>query len=313
MRKVLAAAAVMVLSSTVAFAAADAPVIDAVKSGNVEAVRALLQKRADVNLAEADGMTALHWAARNNDLASARLLLRAGANTKATTRYGVTPLALAAQNGSAPMLDLLLKGGADANAALPEGETALMTAARTGSAASIKVLASHGANVNVHENWMGESALSWAAAENHTDAVKALIELGADVNKKSKVLSFPEFKWTTSGMVSTALPRGGWTPLMHAARQGALEAGKALAESPQIDLNIVDPDGTTALVVAIINAHYDFAAMLLDKGADPNVADSTGHGGALLPRRHAHARRHAGASGAEAGRYDRRRGACSRS
>src|SRR6185436_20350792 len=116
MRKVLAAAAVMVLSSTVAFAAG-APVIDAVKSGNVEAVRVALQKRADVNLAEADGMTALHWAARNNDLASARLLLRAGANTKATTRYGVTPLALAAQNGSAQMLDLLLKGGAHAGGA----------------------------------------------------------------------------------------------------------------------------------------------------------------------------------------------------
>ena len=241
-------------------------------------------------------MTALHWAARNNDLASARLLLRAGANTKATTRYGVTPLALAAQNGSAPMLDLLLKGGADANATLPEGETALMTAARTGSAASIKVLASHGANVNVHENWMGESAISWAAAENHTDAVKALIELGADVNKKSKVLSFPEFKWTTSGMVSTALPRGGWTPLMHAARQGALEAGKALAESPQIDLNIVDPDGTTALVVAIINAHYDFAADAARQGRQSQRGRQHRHCGALLPRRHAHARRHAGAS-----------------
>ena len=105
---------------------------------------------------------------------------------------------------------------------------------------------------------------------------RALIELGADVNAKSKVLSFPEFKWSTSGMVSTALPRGGWTPLMHAARQGALEAGTALAEAPQVDLNVVDPDGTTALVVAIINAHYDFAAMLLDKGADPNVADTTG-------------------------------------
>jgi ankyrin repeat protein len=63
---------------------------------------------------------------------------------------------------------------------------------------------------------------------------------------------------------------------MHAARQGALEAGEAIAGSPQIDLNVVDPDGTTALVVAIINAHYDFASMLLDKGADPNVADSTG-------------------------------------
>jgi ankyrin repeat protein len=209
-------------------------------------------------------------------MASAQLLLRAGANPKAATRYGFTPLSLAAQNGSAPMLDLLLKAGADANAALPEGETALMTAARTGNVAAIKVLASHGANVNARETWMGESAVSWAAAENHSDAVKALVELGADVNTKSKVLSFPEFKWTTSGMVSTALPRGGWTPLMHAARQGSLDAGRVLAEAPQINLNVVDPDGTTALVVAIINAHYDFASMLLDNGADPNVADGTG-------------------------------------
>ena len=166
-------ACVVVLCSAVTLGAAGAPVIDAVKSGNVDAVRALLQKRADVNAAEADGMTALHWAARNNDLESARLLLRAGANAKATTRYGFTPLALAAQNGSAPMLDLLLKAGADANAAMPEGETALMTAARTGSAAAIKVLAAHGANVNARESWMGESAIAWAAAENHTDAVKS--------------------------------------------------------------------------------------------------------------------------------------------
>ena len=275
MRKVSAVAAVVVLSSAVTLGAASS-VADAVKSGDVQTVRALLQKKADVNASEADGMTAMHWAARNNDLESGRLLVRAGANTRAATRYGVTPLALAAQNGSAAMLELLLKAGADANAALPEGETALMTAARTGSAAAIKVLAAHGANVNARENWMGESAVAWAAAENHSEAVSALVELGADVNAKSKVLSFPEFKWSTSGMVSTALPRGGWTPLMHAARQGALAAGKALAESPQIDLNVIDPDGTTALVVAIINAHYDFAAMLLDRGADPNVADSTG-------------------------------------
>ena len=262
--------------SSVTLGAAGPPVIDAVKSGDVQAVRALLQKRADVNASEADGMTALHWAARNNDVASARVLLNAGANAKAATRYGVTPLALAAQNGSAPMLELLLKSGADANATMPEGETVLMTASRTGNAASIKVLAAHGANVNASERWMGETALGWAAAENHADAVKALVELGADVNAKSKVLSFPEFKWSTSGMVSTALPRGGWTPLMHAARQGALDAGRVLAEAPQANLNIVDPDGTTALVVAIINAHYDFAAMLLDRGADPNVTDSTG-------------------------------------
>ena len=108
MRKVLAAAAVMVLSSAVAFAAAGAPVIDAVKSGNVEAVRAALLKRADVNLAEADGMTALHWAARNNDLVSARLLLRAGANPDALDSQGRAPAQWA--NGNASIEWLLREG-----------------------------------------------------------------------------------------------------------------------------------------------------------------------------------------------------------
>jgi len=252
------------------------PIIDAVKAGDQAGLRAALQKRADVNAAEADGMTALHWAARNNDLAAARALVRAGANVKAASRYGITPLTLAAENGSAAMLDLLLSAGADAKASMPEGQSVLMTAARTGKADAIKVLAAHGADVNAHENFMGESALTWAAAENHADAVRALVELGADVNLKSKVLQFPEFKWVTSGMVSTVLPRGGWTPLMHAARQGSLAAAKALLTAPGLDLNIVDPDGTTALVVAIINAHYDVAAAILDKGADPNVPDSTG-------------------------------------
>ena len=91
--------------STVTLAAAVSSIVDAAKAGDEQAVRAMLQKKADVNAAEADGMTALHWAARNNDVGSARLLLRAGANAKATTRYGVTPLTLAAQNGSAPMLE----------------------------------------------------------------------------------------------------------------------------------------------------------------------------------------------------------------
>ena len=257
-------------------AAAATPLIDAVKAGDPAAVRAALQKRADVNAAEADGMTALHWAARNNDVAAARTLVRAGASVKAATRLGVTPLTLAAQNGSAPMLDLLLKAGADARTTMPQGETVLMIAARTGRADAIKVLAAHGAEVDVREGWMGESALTWAAAENHADAVRALVELGADVNHRSKVLQFPEFKWTTSGMVSTALPRGGWTPLMHAARQGSLAAAKVLAAAPGIELNVTDPDGTTALVVAIINAHYDVAAAILEQGADPNIADATG-------------------------------------
>jgi ankyrin repeat protein len=267
------------LAFVIAFAAAAAaqagPLIEVVKSGDTAAVRALLRRHGEVNLAEADGMTALHWAARNDDLPAARLLIAAGARATASNRYGITPLTLAARNGSGSMIELLLKAGADANTALPEGETALMTAARTGSVAAIKALAARGADVNARERWMGETALTWAAAEDHAAAVKALVELGADVDTRSTVLSFPEFKWTTSGMVSTALPRGGWTPLMHAARQGAVAAAAALADA-HANLDVTDPDGTTALVIAIINAHYDLASLLLDKGADPNVADSTG-------------------------------------
>jgi len=254
-------------------------VSEAAKQGNTAAVRELLKQHADVNTPEPDGMTALDWAVRSNDQDMARLLIEAGANPKFANRYGITPLSLAAVNGSAPMIELLLKSGADPNAALPEGETVLMTASRTGDPAAIKMLLSHDAKVNVKENTMGETALMWAAAENHPEAVKALLEAGADINARSTVLTLAPFKWVTSGMVSTTLPRGGWTPLMYAARQNATEAARVLADGVSgttADINLTDPDGTTALVFAIINAHFDLAAMLLDKGADPNVADETG-------------------------------------
>jgi ankyrin repeat protein len=122
---------------------------------------------------------------------------------------------------------------------------------------------------------MGETALMWAAAENHPDAVQALISADASINARSTVLTLTPFKWVTSGMVSTTLPRGGWTPLMYAARQNALQAARVLADG-HADLNATDPDGSTSLAIAIINAHFDLANLLLEKGADPNVADETG-------------------------------------
>jgi len=250
-------------------------VVEAVKQGNMAAVKTLIAQKADVNAAEADGMTALHWAVRANDLPTVQLLLRAGAKVNTASRYGMTPILLAAQNGDPAVVAALLKAGADPNSALPEGETALMTAARTGNVDSIKLLVETGARVDAKENWQGQTALMWAAAQNNAAAVKTLISLGADKNERSKLLSFPEFKWETSGMVVTVLPRGGWTPLMYAARDGAGDAVAALADA-RADLNATDPDGTTALMYAIINAHFDTAASLIDKGADPNVADSTG-------------------------------------
>jgi ankyrin repeat protein len=249
--------------------------VDAVKQRNRDTVRALLKQRADVNAPEADGMTALHWAVRGDDLETAQLLIRAGANVKAANRYGITPLSLAATNGSPTLIEALVKAGADPNTALPDGETVLMTAARTGNPAALKVLLVQGANVHAKEASQGQTALMWAAAENNPAAVQVLVESGADVNARSADLSYPQFKWVVSGMVSTSLPRGGWTPLMYAARQNSTEAARALADA-KADLNLRDPEGSTALMIAIINAHFDLAAMLLEKGADPNVVDETG-------------------------------------
>ncbi len=252
-----------------------ASVADAAKDGNRDQVRELLKQHADVNAAEPDGETALHWAARNDDLAMAQLLIGAHANVKAADRYGITPLTLAAINGSARMLETLLAAGADANTALPEGETVLMTAAHTGKVDAIKVLLAHHADVNAKEKSLGETALMWAAAENHPEAAAALISADANINARSNTLGLTPFKWVTSGMVSTTLPRGGWTPLMYAARQNSMQAARVLADG-HADLNVTDPDGTSALMIAIINAHFDLANMLVEKGADVNIADETG-------------------------------------
>ena len=254
---------------------ASAAIADAAKEGNRAQVQALLGQHADVNAAQSDGMTALHWAARNDDLALAQLLIGAHANASAADRYGITPLTLAATNGSARMLEMLLAAGADANAALPQGETVLMTAAHTGNVEAVKVLLAHHADVNAKEKTLGETALMWAAAENHAAAVSALISADANINARSTVLGLTPFKWVTSGMVSTTLPRGGWTPLMYAARQNSFEAARALVDG-HADLNQTDPDGSTPLMIAIINAHFDLANMLVDKGADVNLADETG-------------------------------------
>jgi ankyrin len=215
-----------------------------------------------------DGTTALHWAVRANDLDAAQRLLKAGANPDAANRYGITPLSLAAENSSAPLIQALLQAGAQPSGAI------LMTAARAGNAEVVRMLIARGAGANAREDTLGETALMWAAAENHPEAVRALIEHGADVNARSDKLVYPKDRFGLEG-VTTILPRGNWTALMYAARQGALESARTLAEMGA-DLNLVDSDGTTALELAILNGHFDTAGMLTEKGADPNIADVTG-------------------------------------
>jgi uncharacterized protein len=254
----------------------DARLIEAAKQGESSIVRSLLvQQHADANAREVDGTTALHWAVRSDDASTVSALTAAGADVGATNRYGVTPLALAAANGNAVIVETLLKYGADARTASPEGETVLMTASRTGSRATVKVLLDRGADVNAREQWFGETALMWAAAENHPDVVQLLIEAGANVDTRSVALEFAKFRFNLATMVNTVLPRGSLTPLMFTARQGALESARVLIDRGA-SLNLTDPDHTSALVMAIINGHYDVAALLLQRGADPNVADDAG-------------------------------------
>jgi ankyrin repeat protein len=271
------------------------PLVDAVTRGDREAVRELLRGRPDVNAAQADGTTALHWAVRANDIELVRTLLRSGANAKATNRYGIAPITLAAQNGSADVLEALLKAGASARTETAEGEPVLLTAARTGNPAAVKLLIGSGADVNAREKWFGETAVMWAAADNHADAIRVLAESGADINARSTTIDAPVLEFPRSGGPNSPFPRGGWTALMFAAREGAIDAARTLADLganlnvaalPQTDIPLKPEEfktadqgiGTTALVFAIINSHYDLAAVLLEKGANPNVLDTAGMG-----------------------------------
>jgi len=182
-------AGVLLLGASVS-RAASADVADAAMRGDREAVRAAIARRADVNLPQVDGTTALHWAVDRDDVEMADLLLRAGARVTERTREGVMPLQLAAINGSASMIDRLLKAGADPNTSLtPAGDSALMMAARTGAAGALRVLMEAGANVNAKESWGGTTALMWAVSEGHTEAATLLLGAGADVNARSNYVA----------------------------------------------------------------------------------------------------------------------------
>lgn len=251
--------------------------LDAARTGDVEAARALLARGLSPRAVAADGMTPLHWAVREGHAPLASLLIERGADVNAVSRYGVTPLWLAVVNGDARLVDRLLRAGARPGTAGVSGATPLMMAARVGNREVLETLLRSGADVNAREQSQQQTALMWAAVNNNAEAVKALVESGADRDARSSVLSPPEWRWVTTGMVSTLLPRGQWTALMYAARENALDAARVLAES-EADLNLQDPDGTTALVLAIVNGHFQLAGMLLEHGADPNVVDASGMG-----------------------------------
>jgi ankyrin repeat protein len=255
---------------------------DAAMNGNKQAVRALLQQKANVNATQIDGTTALHWAARADDLETADLLIKAGANVSAANHDGATPLLLATINGSSAMIEKLVKAGADPNVPVTkDGDTALMMAARTGNTDAVKMLLSHGAKINTAENWGGTTALMWAVSEGHPDVVKVLVDAGADVNARSKFVGADHgrgFEGTTPsdpkpGLKPEEFAGGLMTPLMFAAREGDLDSARILVAA-KADVNAADGDGKDALGLAVFNGNYDLASFLIDNHADVNHADA---------------------------------------
>src|SRR5260370_15365956 len=282
-------ALLLVCFTSLAALSEDIRLIQAVKDCNASAVRSLLQTGANANTREADGTTALHWAVSRDDLKTVDLLIGAGADVKAVNRFGVSPLLIASNNASVGVVERLLKAGADPNSAMPEGETALMTAARAGKSNVMQVLHRAGADVKARESWHGQPALMGAAANNDPAAIETLQELGSDLSSRSN---------------------GGFPDLLYAVREDALQAVQTLlrlgadvndtilpqkkpAEQARPRVNYVEnnvnrgrminavsgapvrpagPEGTSALVLAITNAHFALAKFLTDQGANVNAA-----------------------------------------
>jgi len=232
-----------------------APLADAVEGKDHSATRTLLKQKADVNASQVDGMTALHWAAYQDDLKTTKLLLKGGANVEVKNRYSVTPLSLACLNGNGEMVELFLEAGADPNTTLTGGEPVLMTAARTGKVPAVKALLASGADVNA-KGRRKQTALMWAAAEGNSDVVHLLLEAGADFRAQID---------------------SGFTPLLFAVREGRAAVVHALLKAG-LDVNEpVDPakpsdlaKGVTPLMMAVENGHFELAVDLLKAGADPN-------------------------------------------
>jgi ankyrin repeat protein len=255
--------------------AASSDAADAAQRKDLAALESLVAKRADLNTAQPDGTTALHWAAHWNDARTVAMLLRAGANPKAVNRYGASPLSEAVVSGSAAMIQSLLDAGADPKTlTTADGETVLMTAARAGNLDAVRLLLDRGADVNAREKYKGQTALMWAAAERHTPVAKLLLDRGADWKVRSFDRETRPPRLSAASSISP-IPRGGFTALLFSAREGDVETTRAMLDAG-VDIDYGDVDNTTALVVAIMNKQFTLAKFLIDRGANPNVVDASG-------------------------------------
>ena len=340
--------------------AADSPLLDATKRGDEAAVRSLLAEGADPNVAQGDGLTALHLAAQAGNLEIAELLLAGGAKVEAQTRIGgYTPLHLASQGAHGAVVSVLLAAGGNAGAVTTTtGVTPLHLAAKAMDGEdAVKALLEHGAPVNAQESSAGQTALMFAASHGRTASVRELLSHRADpaistevvdalkrmvVDKEAQerfrealteiresagagtdreltpseqqaaIVAQREFLRSDDQIeellegfhpddVSTIRPyfvtqnnnfrsdvdiigrpmmetlvgkTGGMTALLHAVREGQIEAVAALLDGGA-DIDQVSGDGSTPLVLALLNGHFDLAMRLIERGANPHLATHT--------------------------------------
>src|SRR5688572_23429193 len=253
--------------------AAESTLLDAAERSDRATALKLLAKGAEVNAPGPDGTTAIMYAAANDDLELVRALIKAGANVKLKNQFGTSALTEAAIIGSAPVIEALLKAGADPNLKNPEGETPLMAVARAGKVDAAKRLLEAGADINAKEDFGGQTALMWAAAQSQAEMVKLLASKGADLNARGVIRQW-ERKVITEPRPKD-MNKGGFTPLIYAAREGCVECARYLVEAGA-DRDIEDPERLTPLTMALLNLHFEFAAYMVKAGADVDKWDLFG-------------------------------------
>jgi ankyrin repeat protein len=286
-----ALAVLLLLPAVMADAATEKELWDAATSGDQKALEVALKQGVAVDVRQADGTSALHWAVLGQHRQAMASLLQAGADANAADRYGTTPLSLAALNGDAAATHALLQAGANPNAVDAAQESVLMTAARTGNVEVIDLLLAHGALVGYVEPHYGLSALMLAALENHPEVVARLTRFGARVNQQTRIGPTPPFVVPCKGGCGSegvginrgGVPDrgerpevdGGMSALLYAARDGRLEVAQALLAAGA-DLEQGEGNEITPLLMALLNGQVALAQLLLDHGAEVNAQDFYG-------------------------------------
>jgi uncharacterized protein len=292
--RVFVVAAIVLLGTGIAYAAGPSAVADAAMRQANDTVRTLLKDGADVNAAQGDGMTALHWAALHGDGDLAKMLLYAGANVRATTRLGgYTPLHLASEAGVVGPMQALLDAGAPIELLTATGVTPLMLAATSGNVDAVALLVDRGAKLEAKDSAHGETALMFAAALDRVDVVKLLVKRGADLHAKARVFDFapltpPGDEETMAqaekerAKAGTGEPRDAAAPAAkESGEQAPAKKGEKTAEQiagvtrPFTYSELVGKEGgLTALHFAARQGNFETARVLVESGADVNERSS---------------------------------------